>query len=225
MSPHLSRLTALSALLAVLGGCVSEPRIDLSELPPEATIDDGLDYYSASLPDDDILVTGETQWTSDEEGNRVYLLNRAPRGQGSSIYYVGDIRYLAVAAERDGNRPTGTGYYNTPVIVSRNGSPLQSPTLRGSRNNTYYQTRRGRIVYLPSAGTPTSSDNNDSDAAPAAAPASSSRGSQTRTSGSVNRARTSRPSGTQPSTRSSTRSRPSPQRSVPSRDDSLRQDQ
>lgn len=132
----------------LLGACASTSDIDPGDLPPEATVDDGIDYYSADLGADELLGHGDDQWTDDENGNRVYLLNRIRRGQ-SATYYVGDIRYLYAGDYSDSSR--ATGYGNAPVYVSRGGAPLQSPTFRGGRDNTYYQTRRGRIVYLPNA--------------------------------------------------------------------------
>ena len=150
-------LTCAGAML--LGACASTNTIDPGDLPPEATVDDGIDYYSADLTSADpgaeeLLNYGNNQWAADEEGNRIYLLNRVRRGQTAS-YYVGDIRYLYANDNAEGLR--GTGYGSAPVYVSRSGAPLQSQTYRGGRDNTYYQTRRGRIAYLPNGSRPVAS--------------------------------------------------------------------
>ena len=152
---HRSLFRVMTVTVATLlaGACATTHDIDPSELPPEATVDDGIDYYSADLTGNDpgaeeLLNYGNSQWTTDDDGNRVYLLNRVRRGQAAS-YYVGDIGYIYVNDNTEGLR--GNGYGNAPVFVSRGGAPLQSQTFRGGRDNTYYQTRRGRIIYLPNA--------------------------------------------------------------------------
>ncbi len=138
-----------------LGACATTD-IDPADLPPEATVDDGIDYYSADLTAADpgaeeLFNYSNNQWSTDEEGNRVYLLNGVRRGQAAS-YYVGDIRFLHVNDNTEGLR--SNGYGGVPVYVSQRGAPLQSETFRGGRDNTYFQTRRGRVIYLPNATRP-----------------------------------------------------------------------
>ncbi|MEM7082359.1 MAG: hypothetical protein AAF465_06465 [Pseudomonadota bacterium] len=155
-------LRALAALLvtALASGCVTEPWKNPENLPPEAMIDDGIDHYSAQSDETSLFGSGNSQWDEDEDGNRVYLLNRLDRNGGPDAYYIGDIRYLYVNDTTYGQN--GRGYGSSPVLVSTYGSPLHSQTLRGSRDNTYFQTRRGRVVYLPQNQPPPPANQSDS---------------------------------------------------------------
>ena len=161
MNPSIQLRTVLILSAASLAaGCATKPEIDPADLPPQALVDDGIDYYSSNpesskLGSDDLgtnqlLSHNSDQWTTDEDGNRIYHLNQLRRGQASS-YYIGDIRYIY--ATTNNGASNGNGYGSTPATISRSGWPTHSDSYRGSNANSYYQTRRGRITYLPNRNT------------------------------------------------------------------------
>ncbi|MFK8031021.1 MAG: hypothetical protein AB8G18_12370 [Gammaproteobacteria bacterium] len=155
-----SRTVGLLGLATLIAGCASKPLLSPAGLPPEAALDDGVDYYSAALTEDNIFDSQQDQWTTDEDGNRVYLINQVRRGSAAA-YYVGDIRYALANENRDGVR-TGPGQTNNQPFSVNSRLPQQNRPLRGSTNNMLYQNRRGRITYLPTRTRPQSQSNGSS---------------------------------------------------------------